>query len=89
MDKTYLNKHHKYFKKAEINWFTLHGVRWTSELSQLHESNTFYNSQLNCQATLQRVNSITLGSSTEVDSDEKKDQGKAAARMDQLEASHA
>jgi hypothetical protein len=86
---TYLNKHHKYFKKAEINWFTSHAVRWTSELSQLHESNTFYNSQLNCQATLQRVNSTTLVSSTEADSDEKKDHGKFAARMDQVEASQA
>jgi hypothetical protein len=86
---TYLNKHHKYFNKAEINWFTSHAVRWTAELSQLHESNTFYNSQLNCQATLQRVNSITLVSPTEVDSDEMKDRGKLVARSDQLEASVA
>jgi hypothetical protein len=87
--KTYLIKHHKYFKKAEINLFTSHAVRWTSELSQLYESNTFYYSQLNYQTTLQRVNSITLVSSTEVDSDEKKDHGKTAVRMDQLETSHA
>jgi hypothetical protein len=87
--KTYLNKHHKYFNKAEINWFTSHAVRWTSELTQLHESNIFYNNQLNCQSTLQRVNSITLISPTEVVSDEKKDQGKSAARMGQLETSLA
>jgi hypothetical protein len=65
----YLQTHHNYLRKPEIKWMAIQSTKWTNKLTELHNTNTFYHSQLST-SNLKRANSITetisIGSSTEM-----------------------
>jgi hypothetical protein len=56
---SFLSTHYSHLKKSEVHWHTKQAATWTKHLTNIHESNTYYDSCLTPN-TIKRANSTTL-----------------------------